>query len=110
MGARAWHAGPLRGRLVTLPHQPRGQPTAHHHGGGAARGVGPGRKVTPVVRHSGMGGKVYIEGRVVDPAQATISVFDRGFLYGDSVFETLRVYRGVPFALEEHLERLFASG
>jgi branched-chain amino acid aminotransferase len=57
-----------------------------------------------------MRGKVYIDGRIVDPAAATISVFDRGFLYGDSVFETLRVYGGKPFALEEHLERLFASG
>src|SRR5688572_18297887 len=57
-----------------------------------------------------MGGKVFIGGRIVDPEDATISVFDRGFLYGDSVYETLRVYRGVPFALEEHLERLYASG
>jgi branched-chain amino acid aminotransferase len=39
-------------------------------------------------------------------ASATVSVFDRGFLYGDSVFETLRTYGGEPFALREHLERL----
>jgi branched-chain amino acid aminotransferase len=57
-----------------------------------------------------MGGKVCIGGKVVDPEAATISVFDRGFLYGDSVYETLRVYRGTPFALEEHLDRLYASG
>lgn len=38
-----------------------------------------------------------------------ISVFDRGFLFGDAVFEVLRTYGGVPFALEEHLERLQRS-
>jgi branched-chain amino acid aminotransferase len=38
-----------------------------------------------------------------------VSVFDRGFLYGDSVFETFRTYGGRPFALDEHLERLFDS-
>lgn len=57
-----------------------------------------------------MNGKVYIQGRVCDSGDARISVFDRGFLYGDSVFETLRVYHGVPFAFGEHLERLVASG
>lgn len=38
-----------------------------------------------------------------------MSVFDRGFLYGDSVFETFRTYGGRPFALDEHLERLHES-
>ena len=57
-----------------------------------------------------MHGKVYIHGQVCDPADARISIFDRGFLYGDSVFETLRVYHGVPFAFGEHLTRLVASG
>ena len=54
--------------------------------------------------------KVYLNGAIVAPEDAKISVFDRGFLYGDSVFETLRVYGGVPFAFAAHLERLFASG
>jgi branched-chain amino acid aminotransferase len=40
---------------------------------------------------------------------ATVSVEDRGFLYGDSVFETMRTYSGVLFALERHLERLERS-
>jgi branched-chain amino acid aminotransferase len=40
---------------------------------------------------------------------ATISVYDRGFLYGDSVFETLRTYGGRPFALDEHMSRLARS-
>jgi len=47
-----------------------------------------------------------IEGRVVEPEEATISIYDRGFLYGDSVFETIRTYGGKLFALEEHLDRL----
>ena len=57
-----------------------------------------------------MQGKVYINGTITAPAEARISVFDRGFLYGDSVFETLRIYNRVPFALAEHLERLYNSG
>lgn len=52
---------------------------------------------------------VSIDGRVTAAEDAKISVFDRGFLYGDSVFEALRTYRGVPFALDEHLERLARS-
>ncbi|MFA9412309.1 MAG: aminotransferase class IV, partial [Deltaproteobacteria bacterium] len=54
-------------------------------------------------------GKVSIDGRVVDGGEARVSVFDRGFLYGDSVFEVFRTYGGVPFAQREHLERLERS-
>jgi len=43
------------------------------------------------------------------PESASISVYDRGFLYGDSVFETLRTYGGRPFALDEHMARLARS-
>lgn len=50
-----------------------------------------------------------IDGRLVSPAAARVSVFDRGFLYGDSVFETIRTYRGRLFALDEHLRRLEQS-
>ncbi len=53
--------------------------------------------------------KVSIDGHVVDAADARVSVFDRGFLYGDSVFEVYRTYRGVPFAEAEHLRRLARS-
>ena len=52
---------------------------------------------------------VMIDGRLVPTESAQVSVFDRGFLYGDSVFESLRSYRGVPFALDEHLARLARS-
>ena len=54
-------------------------------------------------------GKVSIDGWVVDGDDAHVSVFDRGFLYGDSVFEVYRTYDGVPFAEREHLERLARS-
>ncbi|AKT44192.1 branched-chain amino acid aminotransferase [Chondromyces crocatus] len=43
------------------------------------------------------------------PEEAKVSVYDRGFLYGDSVFETIRTYAGEPFALDEHLARLERS-
>jgi len=52
---------------------------------------------------------VMIDGRLVPAERATVSIFDRGFLYGDSVFESLRSYGGMPFALEEHLSRLKRS-
>lgn len=52
---------------------------------------------------------VSIDGRVVNSGDAQVSVFDRGFLYGDSVFEVYRTYGGVPFAEKAHLERLARS-
>ncbi|MBX3180991.1 MAG: aminotransferase class IV [Polyangiaceae bacterium] len=52
---------------------------------------------------------VSVNGRIVAPEDAKVSVYDRGFLYGDSVFETLRTYERVPFALTEHLARLERS-
>src|SRR5262245_55321500 len=56
-----------------------------------------------------MTSRVSLNGRILPPEAATVSVFDRGFLYGDSVYEVLRAYRGVPFELEAHLERLASS-
>lgn len=55
------------------------------------------------------GALVLIDGQPFKPEAARVSVFDRGFLYGDSVFETLRTYGGAPFALEEHIARLERS-
>jgi branched-chain amino acid aminotransferase len=52
---------------------------------------------------------INIDGKLLSPEQAHVSVFDRGFLYGDSVYEVIRTYRGIPFALEEHLARLTRS-
>lgn len=52
---------------------------------------------------------VFIDGKPCVGNEARVSVFDRGFLYGDSVFETIRTYGGVPFALREHLDRLVRS-
>jgi branched-chain amino acid aminotransferase len=50
--------------------------------------------------------RIYLNNRFVPEKQATVSVFDRGFLYGDGVFETLRAYEGRIFLLNEHLSRL----
>lgn len=49
---------------------------------------------------------VFVDGAFVAAARATISVYDRGFQFADAVFETIRAYRGEPFALVEHLARL----
>src|SRR5688572_24043011 len=56
-----------------------------------------------------MGRLVYIDGVAHAPDDAKISVYDRGFLYGDSVFETIRTYAGRAFALAEHMRRLAQS-
>lgn len=50
--------------------------------------------------------KIYLDGALVDQAEAKISVFDHGLLYGDGIFEGIRLYGGNVFRLEEHLERL----
>jgi branched-chain amino acid aminotransferase len=52
---------------------------------------------------------VNIDGVLAPPSEARVSVFDRGFLYGDSVYEVVRTYRGRPFALDAHLARLAHS-
>ena len=52
---------------------------------------------------------VYLNNKVVPSAEAKVSVFDHGFLYGDGIYETMRVYDGVVFMFEEHLQRLFRS-
>jgi len=49
---------------------------------------------------------VYLNGRFVPAEQATVSVFDRGFLYGDGLFESVRVYGGQPFLWQAHAHRL----
>jgi branched-chain amino acid aminotransferase len=53
--------------------------------------------------------KIYIAGKLYDQEDAKISVFDHGLLYGDGVFEGIRVYGGKVFRLEQHLERLWNS-
>lgn len=49
--------------------------------------------------------KIYLDGQLVDKADAKISVFDHGLLYGDGIFEGIRLYDGNIFRLDEHLER-----
>ncbi len=53
--------------------------------------------------------KVYIGGKLYDKADAKISVYDHGLLYGDGVFEGIRSYAGNVFKLKEHVERLYDS-
>ncbi len=53
--------------------------------------------------------KIFMNGQLVDEADAKVSVFDHGLLYGDGVFEGIRIYNGRVFMLEEHVERLYDS-
>ena len=53
--------------------------------------------------------QVYIDGEYYPKSQAKISVYDHGFLYGDGVFEGIRMYNGLVFKLKEHIDRLYRS-
>ena len=53
--------------------------------------------------------KVWIDGRLYDKDDAKISVYDHGLLYGDGVFEGIRVYNGRIFECDAHIDRLWAS-
>jgi branched-chain amino acid aminotransferase len=54
-------------------------------------------------------GAVYVNGRIARAEDATIPVYDHGFLYGEGVYETLRTYNRVPFLYDRHVRRLRAS-
>ena len=53
--------------------------------------------------------RYYIDGNFVPERQAKVSILDRGLLYGDGVFEGIKIYDGYAFRLTAHLERLYAS-
>lgn len=53
--------------------------------------------------------KVYINGKFYNKEDAKVSVFDHGFLYGDGIFEGIRLYSGNVFKLDRHIDRLFRS-
>lgn len=53
--------------------------------------------------------KIYMNGKLVEKADAVISVYDHGFLYGDGIFEGIRIYNSVVFKLHEHIVRLYES-
>ncbi|MFA5276185.1 MAG: branched-chain-amino-acid transaminase [Candidatus Omnitrophota bacterium] len=53
--------------------------------------------------------RIYINGKFYDKKEAKVSVFDHGFLYGDGVFEGIRVYNRLIFKLNEHIDRLYES-
>ncbi len=52
---------------------------------------------------------VYVNGTWLPKQEAKVSIWDHGFLYGDGIFEGIRVYKGYVFKLKEHLNRLYAS-
>src|SRR3989442_11166516 len=52
---------------------------------------------------------IWIDGQYSDKANARVSVFDHGLLYGDGIFEGIRVYNRRVFRLAQHLDRLYAS-
>ncbi len=52
--------------------------------------------------------KIYLDGQIVEEADARISVFDHGLLYGDGVFEGIRFYNNRVFRLEQHIRRLYS--
>ena len=67
------------------------------------------RSLTPRLPTLSMPQAIYISGQYFDKANAKVSVYDHGLLYGDGVFEGLRAYSGKVFRLAEHLDRLWDS-
>ncbi len=53
--------------------------------------------------------RVYINGKLFDKSEAKVSVYDHGLLYGDGVFEGIRIYAGKVWRLREHIDRLYES-
>ena len=53
--------------------------------------------------------KIYVNGRIVPKHEATVSVYDSGFMLGDGIWEGLRLYNGRWAFLEEHMDRLFEA-
>ena len=53
--------------------------------------------------------RVWINGKLFDKADAKVSVYDHGLLYGDGVFEGIRIYAGKVFRIREHVDRLYDS-
>ncbi|HAZ7574714.1 D-amino acid aminotransferase [Legionella sp. PATHC032] len=51
----------------------------------------------------------FVNGKYCSQSEAKISIFDRGFLFGDSVYEVLPVYHGRPYFVDKHLDRLFSN-
>jgi len=56
-----------------------------------------------------MESQVFIDGKFYPKSKAMVSVFDHGLLYGDGIFEGIRVYDGIIFKLDQHLDRLYES-
>src|SRR5437868_7928807 len=63
----------------------------------------------PRPTRGGREAKIYIDGKFYSEANAKLSVFDHGLLYGDGIFEGIRFYNGRVFRLEQHFERLWNS-
>jgi branched-chain amino acid aminotransferase len=66
-------------------------------------------KTTAPRRSAARSPKIYIDGEFLDEADAKISVYDHGLLYGDGVFEGIRFYNGRVFRMEAHMDRLWES-
>ncbi|MBS3763054.1 MAG: aminotransferase class IV, partial [Planctomycetes bacterium] len=66
-------------------------------------------EIEGVSKERDVGLKVYISGELKERADAKISVYDHGLLYGDGVFEGIRAYKGKVFRCEQHIERLYNS-
>jgi len=67
------------------------------------------QNLTPYLGDAYMALKVWLDNKLVDEADAKISVLDHGLLYGDGVFEGIRIYNSRVFELEAHIKRLYES-
>lgn len=56
-----------------------------------------------------MMGKIIFNDQIINKSDARIDIEDRGYQFGDGVYEVIRIYKGKPFTAEEHLDRLYDS-
>ncbi len=54
--------------------------------------------------------QVFVNGEFVERSHAKVDIEDRGYQFGDGIYEVIRVYNGIPFTMDEHMERLYQSG
>lgn len=62
-----------------------------------------------MIKQQSLPGVVWVDGAVVPESEARVPILDHGFLYGDSVYESVRTFGGKPFLLDAHLRRLERS-
>lgn len=92
----------------SAPPPPASAPTTNGHAGQQQQSDAMAKLIA---NPAGKGDKpiIFVNGKYVSKSEATVSVYDHGLLYGDGIFEGIRVYKGKIFMCGQHMDRLWAS-